>query len=372
MKTKTLIACLVMSLLSAAAARNASAAAESPASPVHRSEGGRFDIDVLRLSPRAAVFYGGPWSNAIVAIASQKGIVVVDAPFCKMFSQGFRDAVRKEFKRDDFACLINTHEDICHIGGNEAFADVPIVGHESLRGKMLKWAADPKWAGNCRKMGEANLAAKREQFVKLPTRSVEDPEFVQYEQCWKLILADYSTNFVLVPPTITFDRDMTLYSGDITARLAYYGYAHGGADIIVSVPEENLVMTGGLFYAPHLPMLNRGAGQAIPQIVNNWFAVMHQILNEANDQTRFIPGHDCEIMTKEQCAQQVAYLEKLWAGLLRLKSDGKTLAQARAALPLEDFPEVAKLANVKNLGTPWERRDIHGQNIDLLWAVAGK
>ena len=372
MKTTVIIVGLAICLLSTALAQDTNTAAKSSASSVRPPGESQFDIDVLRLSPRVAVFYGDPWTNAVVAIASEKGIIVVDAPLSKTISQGFRDAIRKEFRRDDFACLINTHEDICHIGGNEAFADVPIIGHESARRKMVKWAADANWSTLCRKMGERDLVARRERFLKSENQAVEEPNFVKYEQCWKLIMADYSTNFVLVPPTMTFDREMTLYPGDITVRLVYYGYAHAGADIIVSVPEENLVMTGGLFYAPHLPMLNPGAGQATPQIVNNWFVVMHNILDEANDRTRFIPSHDREIMTKEQCAQQVAYLEKLWTGLLRAKADGKTLDQTRASLPLQDFPEVANLDNEKNRGTPWERLDIHNQNIALLWTVAGK
>jgi hypothetical protein len=86
--------------------------------PLASARGNEFDIAVVQLSPRVAVFYGDPWTNGIVAISAQKGIVAVDAPFSKTISQGFRDAIRKEFKRDDFACLINTHEDLCHIGGN--------------------------------------------------------------------------------------------------------------------------------------------------------------------------------------------------------------------------------------------------------------
>jgi len=80
-----------------------------------------FDITVKRLTPRVAVFYGDPWDNAIVAIATQKGIVVIDAPFSKTIAKGFRDAVEAEFKRGDFAYLVNTHDHVCHIGGNEAY-----------------------------------------------------------------------------------------------------------------------------------------------------------------------------------------------------------------------------------------------------------
>jgi glyoxylase-like metal-dependent hydrolase (beta-lactamase superfamily II) len=344
------------------------AAAMKPAG----TRGSKFDITVVRLSPRVAVFYGDPWTNAVVAIAAQKGIIVVDAPFSKTISQGFRDAIQAEFKRTDFACLINSHEDMCHIGGNEAYADLPIIGHESLRRKLLKWMADPRRTTNWLKLSETELAQARERQFKADPKKLEEPAFADIEKSWKLIQADYRANPVLVPPTITFDREMTLYLGDITARLVYYGCAHGGADIIVSIPEENIVLTGGLFYPTHVPMVSRAAEQATPEVVDNWFTVMHAVLKDANENTQFLPSHDRGIMKEEQCAQFVSYLEKLWAGLRRARADGQTLEQARTGLPRQSFPEVANLPNEKNRGTQWEILDIHQRNIGFLWKVLGK
>jgi len=77
--------------------------------------------------------------------------VVVDAPFTKTIAGAFREAIQAEFKRSDFAFLINTHEHECHIGGNEAYADIPIVGHASVRRLML---AD---SGRVKKLGQISL-----------------------------------------------------------------------------------------------------------------------------------------------------------------------------------------------------------------------
>ena len=333
---------------------------------------GKFKIEVRRLSPRVAVFYGDPWTNGIVAIATQKGIVVVDAPFSKTVAGEFRRAIQEEFKRKDFACLINTHEDMCHVDGNEAYADLPIVGHDSLYRQMMDWKADAKRPDRKIKNSERLLARTQENLRQAEPGKAEAAEFTDQENCWKLVLADQRANPVVVPPTITFDREMTLYFGDVTFRLVYYGYGHGGADIIVSVPEENIVMTGGLFYPGRVPVLGNAVGGATPQIVDNWFTVMHAILDKADGNTRFIPSHETRFMNKEQCAQQVAYLKKLWTGLCRAGAEGKTPKQVHAALPLSGFPEIADLPNETGIGTPWELRDIHQRNIRLLWKVAGK
>jgi len=96
------------------------------------------------------------------------------------------------------------------------------------------------------------------------------------------------------------------------------------------------------------------------------------VLNDANENTRFLPSHGRAIMKKEQYVQFVSYLEKLWDGVRRAQAAGKTLEQTKAELPLTNFPEVAKLPNEELRGTQWEILDIHQQNIDHLWKVLGE
>jgi glyoxylase-like metal-dependent hydrolase (beta-lactamase superfamily II) len=330
-----------------------------------------FDITVQRLSPRVAVFYGDPWDNAIVAIATQKGIVVVDAPFSKTIAQGFREAIQAEFKRNDLAYLINTHEHVCHVGGNEAFADLQIVGHESLRREMVKSSNDPERAAKVRGIGEREVASVRERITKKDPTKLQDPGFVEYEKDWQIIQTDYRGNPAVVPPTITFDREMTLYLGDVAVRLIYYGHAHGVGDTVVSIPEENLILTAGIFQLGNVPITDKVTAEATPAIVDNWFVVMHGLLNDANENTRFLASHGRTVMKKEQIQQSVSYLEELWKGVRRAKANGKTLEQAKAEIPLKDFPAVSKLPNENLRGTEWEILDIHQQNIEHMWKVLG-
>ena len=218
--------------------------------------GAEFNIKVDRLSPRTAVFSGGPWGNAIVAVATQKGIVVIDAPFSKTIAGGFREAIAAELKRNDFACLINTHEHTCHVSGNSAYADVPIVGHESIRADMLKSMTDPahKFSTASRLgLADRQLNGVRAQLEKSNPEVLKAPGWANYEKAWKLIIADWSGAHVTVLPTITFDHRATLTFGDVTVRLDYLGCSHGVGDTFVSIPEENLVITAGFFYANLVP-----------------------------------------------------------------------------------------------------------------------
>jgi glyoxylase-like metal-dependent hydrolase (beta-lactamase superfamily II) len=335
--------------------------------------GADFDIAVKRLSPRVAIFTGDPWGNAIVAIATEKGIVVVDAPFSKTIAGGFREAIAAEFKRADFACLVNTHEHTCHVSGNSAYADLPIVGHESIRADMLKSLADPTHKFNASSLlalADRQLNGVRARLEKTNPAALQTPGWAAYEKGWQLIIADWRGDHRIVPPTITFDRRTTLHFGDVTVRLDYFGCAHGVGDTIVSIPEENLVLTAGIFEAGQVPQVHPTPALTAA-IADNWPEVLRDLLARTDENTRFIASHNPTPMKKEQIGKFASYLERLWAEVRRAKAAGQTLEQLKAGLPLaERFPEVAKLNNSSLLGTEWEVRDIHGQNIETLWKVA--
>ncbi len=326
-------------------------------------------LEVVRLSPRVMVVYGDPWDNGIVGIATKKGIVVVDAPFSKTIGAAFREAIRAELKRNDFAWLVNTHEHVCHIGGNAAFADVPIVGHESLRDEVLSLTADPGRVPKLCEMADRQVARVRDYFTKRDPKKLESADWAVFERSWKTIQADARANPALVPPTITFERQMTLHLDDVSVRLDFYGHAHGVADTIVRVPEENLVLTAGVFYPTKVPTVDAVAEKATPAGIDNWFVVMRAVLSEANGETRFLPSHGRAVMKRSQYEDYVSYLEGVWNGVKRARSGGRTLEQAKAELPLKSFPAVAKLPNEDLRGTEWENLDIHGHNIERLWKV---
>ena len=347
-------------------------AAVLPAQENQKAVAPSIDITVKRISPRVAVFYGGPWDNAIVAVATQKGIVVVDAPFSKTIARNFRGAIQTEFKRNDVALLINTHEHVCHVGGNEAYADVPIVGHESLRREMMTSMADPRRVTNVREIGEREVARSRDYLRKTDPKKLEEPGYLNYEKSWQIIQADYRGDPAVVVPTMTFGRDMTLYMGDVSVKLMYYGHAHGVADIIVSIPEEDLVLTAGILYPGRVPVTDKVTEGATPAIVDNWFVVMHGLLDGADENTKFLPSHGRAVMNRQEVGQLVSYLEGLWGSLRRAKADGKTLEQAEAETPLKSFPQVASFSNELLRGTEWEVLDIHRQNVEHLWNVLAR
>lgn len=331
-------------------------------------------IKVRRLSPRAAVFNVGPWDNSYLALATQKGIVVVDSGFSKTVAREVRAAIQAEFKRSDFAFLINSHEHSDHTFGNSAYSDIPIVGSDLLRAVMLRMKSDPTFIAPRLAIPEQSLASIQQDRLKKDSKLPLDPEDAKAERFWKTVQADYAGGVDYVPPTITFDRRMTLYLGDVSVSLFSYGHWHSTADTIISIPEEGIVRLGALFSngrlsAGLLPVVNSPYGPKetlTPAIVNNWIAVLHEVLDQTNEKTQFVSCHGWSVMSKAQVAQQVAYLEKLWNKVRRAKAAGKTLAQTKAALPrAERFSESAGLGNTAD-----EIPNIHEHNVEALWNAA--
>ena len=324
-------------------------------------------ITVRRLSPRAAVVNAGPWNNSYLAIATQKGIVVIDSGFSKTIARAVREAIKAEFKRSDFAYLIVSHEHSDHVFGNSAYSDIPIVGSDLMHAAILRMKADPASVSERLAIPKESLARVREDSLKDP-KLADDPQVAQGERFWNVVQADYSAGVDYVPPTITFDRRMTLDLGDVSVHLFSFGHWHSAADTIICVPEEGIVRLGAILYGDHLPVLKNPYAKEpfTAAIMDNWIAVLNEVMSQANEKTQFISCHGWGVMTKAQCAPQVAYLEKLWNEVRRAKSAGKTLQLAREALPrAQTFPEVANLADAD-----FQMKNIHEHNIEALWSVA--
>ncbi len=324
-------------------------------------------ITVRRLSPRAAVVNVGPWNNSYLAIATQKGIVVIDSGFSRTIARAVREAIQAEFHRSDFAYLVLSHEHSDHVFGNSAYADIPIVGSDLMRAALLAMKSNPASVAERIAIPKESLAKMRRDLLKDP-KLADDPKFGQGERFWNVVQADYDAGVDYLTPTVIFDRRMALDLGDVSVHLSSFGHWHSAADTIISVPEENIVRLGAVLYGDHLPVVQNPYAKEpfTAAIMDNWVSVLSEVMAQADEKTQFVSCHGWGVMTKAQCAPQVAYLEKLWSEVRRAKSAGRTLQQVKDALPrAQAFPEVASLPDAD-----FQMKNIHEHNIEALWSVA--
>ena len=105
-------------------------------------------VDVEKVSDRVLVvnFKTKGISN-LVAVKGQKGLVMIDTEVSPGVMRPIKKEIERQFQRDDWAYVVNTHAHMHHAGGNSLFKGAEIVGHENL-------AADMQWIIDLQKNGE--------------------------------------------------------------------------------------------------------------------------------------------------------------------------------------------------------------------------
>ncbi|MCC6551483.1 MAG: MBL fold metallo-hydrolase [Polyangiaceae bacterium] len=85
-----------------------------------------------------------------------------------------------------------------------------------------------------------------------------------------------------VPPTRTFDGELTVTVGDKEVHLIEVGPAHTRGDVLVHVPGDRTIFTGDILFIESTPVMWAGP-------VGNWLAACDRIL--AMDVDTIVPGH---------------------------------------------------------------------------------
>ena len=312
-------------------------------------------ITVRRLSERVLVLSETLMNNNVVAVSSEKGIVVVDTTGLPSTAAEMRRIIEKEFGRSDFAYVINTHYHWDHSFGNQVFSDAVIIGHHDVTAAMLR---DQE--------GIPERISNLEQTVRNETSRMEAIENNAEESHIRARLLDLKreiydlkNTFVSTPPDITFNDRMELDLGDITVKLDYFGRAHSTADIFILIPEEKILMTGDLFLDQRwVPLF---AGRSVLDI-DRWLEVLHRALDGDDAPARVIPGH-MEIWRAEKLRLWRDYIRDLWTGLKNSKKQGLTLEQVKERFPLE-----TPYYYLRERGHTDERiRTFHENNIEAFW-----
>jgi glyoxylase-like metal-dependent hydrolase (beta-lactamase superfamily II) len=156
----------------------------------------------------------------------------------------------------------------------------------------------------------------------------------------KELLADVK----LRPPDITFDKEMKLDLGGVTARLFWWGPAHTQGDEMIFVAGDSVLIPGDIVQDKIVPnMPNADAS------VKNWLAILDRL--EPLRPRLVVPDHgalgDGSLIAKER-----AFLGDLQTRSLELKRQGKSAEEAATVVTAEfkkkypDWQTMGPVANV--------------------------
>jgi cyclase len=200
-------------------------------------------ISINRLNDKAIVV--GIGADAVTAIATQKGIVIIDAGISGTLTSQYRKTIEKELERNDFAYVVNTHGHHDHTFGNIAFTEAKIIAHENSIKEMSQHISDT-----------ARLRAKLRATVNQYDEKIKG--MVKGSSDWKEALCqrtryyyayeDALNNAAVRYPDLLFSDTLNLSIGDVTLNMIWFGKAHNESDIIIHIPEQKIFFTGDLFF----------------------------------------------------------------------------------------------------------------------------
>ena len=314
-------------------------------------------ITTQRLSDRVLMLSETLMRNNVVAVASEKGIVVVDTSGLPSTAAKMRRIIEKEFGRTDFAYVINTHHHWDHSFGNQIFPDAVIIGHDNvIPGMAQDKAYIPRRIANL----ERRFQNETSRLKSVQAGSEEARNIQAFLTTLKREINDFKNEFVSTPPSTTFNDLMVIDLGDLTVKLDYFGRAHSTSDIFIHIPEEGILMTGDLFLDQRwVPLF---AGQPVLDI-DRWLEVLHRALDGDDAPSKVIPGH-MDIWEAEKLSMWRDYIKTLWEGLKKAKEQGLSLEQAKEKFPLQE-----QYYYLRERGHSEERiRIFHENNIEAFWS----
>ena len=274
-----------------------------------------------------------PHGNTGVVIGDD-GVLVIDSTYLP--SRARADiALIRQITTKPVKYLVMTHWHFDHNNGNsiyrDAFPGITIVGEKnttrwidvnSTWWPKMSTAADSERRASLATMEKKSTTGKDDKGVALteeerkeaakavPQRKAELEELAKLE---------------VVPPNMTFEREITLHLGKRRIELRDMGRANSPHDTIIWLPEEKVLFTGDIVVQSPLPYL--GASWPV-----QWVDVLRAL--EAMPASAIVPGHGPVMRDFSYVARVRRFLEDVLAKTETMIREGKTLAQIQAAIDL--------------------------------------
>ena len=230
-------------------------------------------------------------SDAVTAINTNEGIVVIDAGISTKLTSKYRKIIEKEFQSNNFKYLINTHYHPDHYGGNSVFEEVEIVGYKSGINEIMKL-----WKDTTKVINSISKVVK-EYELQLQASELGTVEWIEsFTQKMRFTnaLKDAQNNSKILQPTLTFEDSLHIDIGEIKFEMIYFGKCHSNSDILIFIPELKILFTGDLVFK-----------YGRPSIINSqledkdkWIRAVKWIEKRIPNIETIISGHG-EILTVE-------------------------------------------------------------------------
>lgn len=204
--------------------------------------------------------------------------------------------------------VVNTHEDIDHVAGNQLFGDAEIIAQQLTAEHMA--SADKV----CR-LQKAMGSAPGRLGLRVAAPGLHG--------VGRYLAEHY--DFTGVEPTkaqTTFAERLDLDLDGLRAELIHVGPAHSRGDTIVHVPEERVVFAGDVVFCEVAPMGWEGTHEG-------WIAALDLI--ESLEPEAIVPGHG-PVCTVEDMNEMRAYMQRVRSQAEAWRAQGLSSVDAAARI----------------------------------------
>jgi len=277
-----------------------------------------------------AIYASWPQGNTTV-IVGDRDVFVVDA--CFLPSSAMEDVADiKRITSKPVRYLLNTHFHIDHNAGNSVYMDaypgIDIIAQTSTRRFMDD--ANPAFASNVidphgrpstvivPSLKKAFESGMGDDGKPLTAAEIETTKRQLSEV--ETEIADYRT-FRYQPPTITFDREMTVDLGNREVQVKHLGRGNTPGDAFAYLPQEKVLITGDLLTWP------------IPYMRMSYPREWVEVLRSMNrlDTEFIVPGHGAVLKDKSYLNEVIAMLDSVIQQVHEQASHLKVNSQTKVA-----------------------------------------
>ena len=271
-------------------------------------------------------------SNSVIVV-NKDSVLVVDANRTPATARAVIAEIRKLTDKP-VRYVVNTHWHDDHIFGNqsyeEAFPQVEFVAHRNTREDMERLAFPHIQSGIDRfTKALADAEAQLGKGSKPNGERLTEKERAQLSEEAKVyrdVLPKIKT-IRLVPPTVTFERQLTLHQGGREIQILYFGRGNTRGDVAVYLPREKVLVTGDLLVHP-VPF-------AYGSFLGDWIQTMKRL--RELDAEVIVPGHGPLMRDKAHVDAVIELLESVVGQVREAVGRGLSLEETRRAVNLEAF-----------------------------------
>jgi tetratricopeptide (TPR) repeat protein len=313
-------------------------------------------FQMKKISDKVFIVSNPDLGNQVV-VQSEKGLVIFDSFWSEKTAEMFKEEISKNLNRNDFLYVINMVDRLDMIGGNAAYQESIIVGHENIITKYNREELVKKGIAESIEMWREKEGYSRNRLQNLETGSEKALKEENWMNKCKTMADELENSFSLVLPKISYNDKMTLDLGNIKINLFWFGNAGNYQGLTMAViPQEKITIISKAIVYPEYHL----APYPFPYYgildVPRWIAMLGQILEGENPVDNIILSDSFEIYSRELMRSHLNYIRKLWNTVKALESEGKTLQEIQDQLSLEkDFAFIKEMQVYKNMNDNWIR-----------------